>query len=163
MPADPRIAKANKLLALLKENKDKEDAILEELLAVLGGGETIGEKIKRVKAAFDSRWCEAMGVSEGGYAWNHLIDSAHIKRLLKIAPATEVIGRIGAFFENPDAFTISRQYTFGTFVARFNQLAGMVPRDEDDETPDLVFGCAHTPPCRSTDQHSARTREDLRR
>lgn len=142
-----RIAKALKLLHTAQEQYDQARAATDEAVAILTGGPTKADALRRLQTAFSTHWQELYG---SPYAFAFARDMAQFKRLLGVAEESEVRARMARFFAEPDAYTTTRRHEFTVFVSRFNALA------QQRSLVSRPVGCRHDPQCADDAAHTAR-------
>lgn len=154
-----RVTKARKLLALRAEYVEKLAAIDEELLAVLGGGVTMADKVKQFELNYSAAWS---GRYQGEYLFNFTKDVPNIKRLLKTFANAELAARALSYVKNNDLFFTRARHPFGTFVTTINQHAGeQLPVEAFELDADVpAIDCKHVPFCRTESEHTARRAAD---
>lgn len=126
------------------------------LEARLEGSETTGEQHKRVIAAFVETWAKRYGqpyVFAGGK------DATAVKRLLKVLPAEEIIGRIARYVTNNDPFYEKVKHSLSMFASTINQHGDALP---EQQSLSGAVGCGHRPRCRSDVEHTRKTMAELR-
>lgn len=138
--ADDR-AKVIALVEKLRELDEKRDAILSELAMIAAGGESIGDKLRRVRLHFLAEWKTRY---QSNYVWHFTNGDAAVKRLIvkeKIDPGV-VMERITRFVQSDDPFYIQRRHPFELFVRDVNALVGLPLQhlDPSAETRDRLQG-----------------------
>lgn len=144
-----------KLLSVLKDLRDKEDAVLEEIAALAGDGEGIGSKLSTLYAQWKALWVFRYGST---YHFRFEKDAPAMKRLLRTFDVHEIADRMVTYITNPDPFYVQQRHPFGLFVATINQHTRVV------ETTDaaVVEGCLHSPRCTSDQQHTKQRLAEMR-
>ena len=156
--ADPEkqtLAKLTTLVAALREAHAKCHELTDEIDRVLAGGPGMGELLARLEARFKGLWSERY---KSSYVWLRFKDKPHLERLLKTLTAEEIEARMGRFIHSDDPFFVNGRHKFAMFVASINGL--VAPRLPLGQL--AAVNCAHTPPCGSDQEHTARRRVDLR-
>lgn len=134
MAAEDNRATLIKLLDKLREvdteYAEKREAILSEMSTLLKGGEGIGPKITRLKAAWQDAWKSRHG---GAYLFvNHAMVGASLKRFLQAHDEEEIGLRMLSFVRSDEGFYVRAKHPFEMFVKVFNQMEGrraVVPDD----------------------------------
>lgn len=112
------IGLVDKLNELEAEYRDKRDAVMAELSAVLGGGEGIGAKLSRLKQTYSDLWQAAY--RQGPYQFDHKVDTGHLKRFLRTFTEDEIAARMVAYLRTADPFYTKARHPFLIFVKGFN-------------------------------------------
>lgn len=118
-----------KLLSVLRDLREKEQAILDEIDTLLGGGVGVGEQLKTIQRAFSDAWYAAYWTA---YVFNFAKDVPQMKRLLKATTVEDIVSRCGSYLANGDPFFQKGRHSFGMFVATFNQHASVRPETDLD-------------------------------
>lgn len=130
--SDPRakvIGLLNKIAELDEDYHGKRSALMAEVVAILGGGEGIGVKLGRLKAFYSQTWQERY---KAPYAFNHAIDTSHLKRFLAGGfSEDEITGRIFAYIKSDDQFYVKARHPFLIFVKGFNSFVAPAKPIED--------------------------------
>lgn len=149
--AKATLARLVKLIAAGRELQQKLGSILDECDELLGGGVSVGDKLKRLETAFDRAWgIRYAGGETGRYVWAFVKDKPQLKRLLKTLDVDEIERRMIDYIALDDPFLTRNRHTFGLFVSRINTLA------HEAAAFDPPAGCLHSPPCRDDAQHTTR-------
>jgi hypothetical protein len=159
--AAARLGRIEKLLDVLEELREKEDAVIEELGELAAGGAGIAGIWKDAMNVFHHAWGRKYG---GSYVWQHTKDVPQLKRLAKALGHEELIARIGRYFVNADPFFVTKRHPFGLFVATINQhvAESQAGAFHFDEAPGQVIGCSHDPRCGNDQQHTKKRNEEMR-
>jgi hypothetical protein len=124
MATDARATLA-KLLTALQDLREKEQAILSEMSALIHGEEGIGPKVTRLKLAF-SQARETRYVGQPYVFVNHPAVGAAFKRwLLAGISEAEIVERMISYVKSDDRFYVQCRHSFEVFVKVFNQLVGL--------------------------------------
>lgn len=128
----PKVETLAKLVAAMKDEHDKLGALIDECDAILGGRQTIGDKLKTLEESFTTCWSMRYG---GRYAWNYAKDRPQMKRLIRILGEVELAARMGRYLANADPFYLKSGHTFALFVASVNTHAApsALPDAIDDD------------------------------
>ena len=111
-----------KLLGTLRELREKEQAILDEIDVLLGGGVGIGEKLKHLYAMWSELWSARY---HGPYVFAYVKDAPAFKRLLKTMAVEEIEARMVSYLRNGDEFYRARRHNLALFIGTVNQHAGI--------------------------------------
>ena len=108
-----------KLLGVLRDLREKEQAVLDEIDVLLSGGVGIGDKLKICYRAFAEAW----GAAHPGqsYVWNYTKDAPQMKRLLKALSPEEIGDRAARYIANQEGFIVRAKHSFPMFIATINQ------------------------------------------
>lgn len=117
-----------KLLSVLRDLREKEQAILDEVDVLLSGGVGIGDKMKIGYRYFATAW-EAAHPGQA-YVWNYTKDAPQMKRLLKTLSPDEIGRRVARYVANQEDFIMRAKHSFPMFVATINQHVS--PASEDN-------------------------------
>lgn len=150
--ADPakRLAALAKILPVMRELHDKQGAMIEEFEAIVGGGPTIGEKLKHLEDYWSELWAWRYGAP---YVWptdEYAKSRGQWKTLLKKLPIEALKMRIANYIRNGDEFFVSKKHPFGMFVATINQHVNT----RDQQLAQRPEGCKHDPPCADQFEHT---------
>lgn len=126
MAADPKSSTLLKLLDALREVREKEDAILAEMATLIDGGEGVGAKLARLKAAWQEAW--AMRYHSPYTFTNHAMVGASLKRFLRAHDEAEIVARMFTYVKSEEAFYLKVRHSFEVFVKGFNSFVGL-PRE----------------------------------
>ena len=123
-----------KLLAKRREVEEEcrqKLALLDaEIDALLGGGETIGKRIARIKLGFSDAWQARYG---SPYVFtNHARVSADIKKLLVDQPESEIALRAARYLADNDGFYANARHPWEIFLKAFNRFVPQDPRKGED-------------------------------
>lgn len=152
--------KVQKLLDAWDELQAKQDAIVDEIRRMLGGGVPIGELLKQAEAAFSTAWNDRY---PGRYVWQYAKDRPHMKRLLLTLGLEELTARFGRYVRNHDQFFTQARHSFGAFVHTVNQHAALaVAGGFDLDDSDRPVGCTHLPACRDDVEHTRKRASEMR-
>lgn len=153
-----QLTKVQRLMVLLQEIREKEQAVLEEIDTILSGGVGIGTLMNQASKAWLAAWAVRY---RGEYAWKHERDRPQIKRLVKSLGVEELTKRMNNYIRNSDPFFLQARHSFAAFVASINQHADI----SDAGDLELEAGpadCRHDPPCRTDQEHTRRRNADMR-
>jgi hypothetical protein len=126
-----------KLLGVLRELREKEQAVLDEIDVLIGGGVGIGEKLKQCYRAFAEAW--GLVYPGAAYVWNYAKDAPQMKRLLKTLSAEEIGARAASYAASREEFITRAKHSFPMFVATINQHASVrAPEAELDLEADAA-------------------------
>ena len=153
-----RIGKIQKLMDTLVDLRGKEQAVLDEIAELAGGGDGIGAKLKTFETGWQVAWS---GRYEGAtYAFQYASDRPQEKRLLKLFGMEELLARAARYITDDDPFYVRNRHPFRLFVSAVNKYAAERPGNgtaaSEDAEWDRPIGCQHTPPCRSDSEHTQR-------
>src|SRR3954471_24022627 len=137
-------AKLKKLLEAWKELRAKEEAILEEIERLAGGGIGIGALMKQGYAAFAEAWASRYS---GGYAFNFKKDAQLMKRLVQTVGVDQLTVRASLYIRDSEPFLTGLRHPFGVFAAQVNRYAGVESALEALELESAPADCRHRPPC----------------
>lgn len=115
-------------MAVLRDLREKEQAVLDEIDVLLGGGVSIGDKLKICYRYFGTAWAAAYPGQE--YVWNYTKDAPQMKRLLKSLTPDEIGNRVARYIANQEEFIVRAKHSFPMFVATINQHVS--PASEDN-------------------------------
>lgn len=146
--AKARLDKIGKLVVVFGDLHEKQQAVIDEIVELAGGGAGIGAKLKEFQAAWQEAWNMRY---QGTYAWAWVKDVPQQKRLLKAFTLEDLRGRIGRFIRDEDQFLVRNRHAFGLFVSGVNKFTEERPVGgmgllAGGERP---IGCSHTPACPS--------------
>lgn len=145
-------AKLSHLMETISELREKEDAVLEEMLSLVSTGEGIGDKLKRLREAFEEAWFKRYGKP---YIWNFAIDMKKAKELLRTLGLQELCDRARTYLSDNDPFILERRHPWFLFARNVNAYAKQaLPLG-------IVLGCEHEPPCVDEGEHTARRRREV--
>ncbi len=149
--------KVRKLLEALADLRSRENMLLEEVAALMGGGAGIGARLKMAEGAFAAAWSQRYA---GAYVWSYAKDRTLLKGLLGKMVDGEILDRMVAYIKDDDQFLVRARHPFGLFVSSVNRYAA-APRDVLDllEAP---ADCKHDPPCRDDQEHTRRKGAEMR-
>lgn len=111
-----------KLLGVLRDLREKEQAVLDEINDLLGGGVGIGAKLKLLYTRFAEAWHFEY---REPYVFNYTKDAPQMKRLIKAMSVEEIDARILSYVQNQDPFFTRSRHSFAMFVATINQHVGL--------------------------------------
>ena len=120
------LPKVEKLLAALWALQEQEAAIINELRTVLGGGQSIADRMRVTEGAFAAAWSARYGTR---YVWTYAKELALMKRLLATFTVEDLARRFERYLSNNDPFFTKTRHSFGAFVASVNQHALPVAND----------------------------------
>lgn len=155
-----QLEKVKKLLAALRQVREQEQAIVDELDTILGGGVSIGELMVQGRKAWEAAY--ATRYKGGGYLWQMQRDMPNMKRLVKTLGIEELAARFGRFIRKDDDFYIRNRHAFGVFVSSVNEHAAASAGPIDDLELEPPADCKHSPPCKSDQEHTAKRMRELR-
>ena len=156
------VRKVAGLFLALGELREKENALLEEINELLGGGPGIGAKLKALERSFDAAWgARYAGGQSGRYVWSYVKDKPQMKRLLRMLDVGELEQRILNYFRSDDPFHVKARHSFPIFVACINSLASESAPAEDFDL-EAPVDCKHAPPCKSDTEHTRRKLRESR-
>lgn len=122
MAADDR-AKLLKLVDALNELDQKRSAIMSEMAVLLSGGEGIGAKLGRLKAAWCAIWTER---HHEKCAFDHVKHTAFLKeKLLKGFTEEQIIAKFQSYIANDEAYYVRARHPFGLFRTNFDTWRGL--------------------------------------
>lgn len=154
----PDLEKLKALLSVAMDLQEKLDATLGELSTQLGGGEALGDVLKRLYRVYGAAWAERY--RGGRYVWAYQKDAPNLKRLLKMLGEEELSARMVRYIATDDPFIVRARHPFGLFVTGVNSYAGQAaPFTLEEDGP--VADCRHSPKCRTDAEHTTRRRADL--
>ena len=155
------LRKIEKLLDLLRELRQKESEIVEEVGRLAGGEEGIGVKLKRLERWFDAVWTEryAPGSPKAAYVWQYAKDVPLLKRLLRSLDVDTIEARMSAYLRDDDPFYRKQRHPFGLFSSNVNRYADAAAHS--DLTLEPPADCKHTPACRSDQEHTRRRANEM--
>jgi len=111
--------KVIKLLGVLRDLRENEQAVLDEIDVLLNGGVSIGDKLKQCYSTFAGAWAAAHPGQ--AYVWNYTKDAPQMKRLLKTLEPDEIGNRAARYVANNEDFIVRARHSFPMFVATINQ------------------------------------------
>ena len=155
-----------KLLERAFELAESQQAVLQEMRAIIGGELGIGAKLRLVYDGFSNAWRERYSRTvtdpkKGGYVWNYAKEGPAAKRLLQKLEPEEIVARAARYIRSADAFYLESRHSFLTFASQINRFAPATT----SETFDLdggVADCRHLPPCRSDQEHTRKRAAEMR-
>jgi len=149
-------AKLVRLLGAFNELQTKQAEILTEIDVLIGGGVSMGSRIKQ----FEGAWALAWG---GRYGSDYLFvptrDKAQEKRLLKAFDLEDLVERMAVYIKNDDPFYLKNRHSFGIFVSSIN---AHVPPARATAIAVAAVDCVHVPRCASDVIHTKRKLEEMR-
>ena len=152
-------ATRKKLITLVTTGRDlleKAEAILQEIDTLCAGGASIGEQLKALQQAWNTAWSTRHG---GVYLFTFAKDVPAMKRLLKAFALDDLQVRMVAYMKDEDPFYVRAKHPFGVFAANVNRWVS------GQGASALVLppvGCAHTPACRSDQEHTQKRQAEMR-
>lgn len=159
--ADParRLAALEKILPVMRELHEKQGAMIEEFENIVGGGPTIGDKLKHLEAYWSELWEWRY---REPYVWpkdEFAKSRGQWKTLLKKIPIEALKNRIANYIRNGDDFFVSKKHPFGMFVATINQHVNA--RGDVAQLQERPDGCKHDPPCADQFEHTRRKQQEM--
>lgn len=123
----------NKLLAALHESQKQQAAIVEEMISLIGGGEPMGDILKRLEASYSDLWKARYKTA---YVWAYGKDRPHLKRFSKTIGADKLPAYFLNYLRSDDPFYANRRHPFSLFVHNVNQWApaGESPAASESES-----------------------------
>lgn len=158
--ADPakRLADLAKILPVMRELHEKQGAMIEEFEAIVGGGPTIGEKLKHLETYYSELWAWRYGEP---YVWptaEYAKSRGQWKTLIKKLGTVEALKRrVANYMRNSEDFFVSKKHPFGLFVATINQHVDA----RDVRLAQRPDGCKHEPPCADQFEHTRRKQQEF--
>ncbi len=151
MATDPDARLRVKLTTLLGRLQElrldyrlKEDAILHEVEALLGGQPGIGAILKHAEAHFSTLW--AVRYPPGPYVFHYAKDRPILKQRLAALGLEEVEGRMCDYLQrHTDDLLIKARHPFSLFLSTINRYQAL--RSAED------MACQHEPRCPNTSAH----------
>ena len=150
-----------KLFTALREIREKETLILEEIDNVLGGGVGVGELLKRLERHYSELWTVRY---RSPYTWRYPVDRPNLKRLIKLLGVEEIERRMIVYVKDGDPYLVKARHPFGLFVSNVNTYAA-APVDDftlAGGAAPTVADCKHAPACRDDQEHTRRKMAELR-
>lgn len=134
-------------------------ATLKELETILGGGITIGKKIKALELLWKTAWSSRYHTD---YTFNYRVEGPHLKFLAQNFTQEDLQVRALNYIRNDDKFYADRRHPFTLFRSQINAFApaGTSP-DLQLEAP-TVGDCKHEPRCKSDQEHTRRKMAEAR-
>lgn len=161
MAKDDDKAKLSKLIKLVAAGQDLVDklaAIVKEADAVLGGQQTIAQKVKQLETTFEAAW--AARYVGRTYVWNYSRDVGHWKRLVAKLGVADLEDRIQVYLHADDPHIVDAKHSFPMFVATVNShIAAPLLPEGDGVFP--VVDCKHKPRCKTEVEHTRKRRDEL--
>ncbi len=146
MSTDPAVKlreQLRKLLGLLQDERTtfraKEDAILHEIDALLGGQPGIGAILKHAEEHFSALW--STRYPPGPYVFAYLKERPTLKQRIRQLGIEEVEGRMVDYLQrHTDEFLVKARHPFGLFLSTINRYDALA-------SPAARWECSHTPRC----------------
>lgn len=147
-----RIAALAKILPVMRELHEKQGAMIEEFEAIVGGGPTIGDKLKHFETYWSELWAWRYGEP---YAWpasgnEYAKHRGQMKTLFKKLTLDGTKRRAANYMRNSEDFFTSKKHPWGLFVATINQHVNA----REEELAQRPEGCRHDPPCADQFEHT---------
>src|SRR5262245_28529308 len=114
----PRMEKIAKLMTVLGDLREKEQAVLDEIGELAGGGVGIGAKLKVLQESWQRVWTARY---KSPYAFVFAKDVPLQKRLLKQFTQDDLDGRMVRYLADDDPFYVKARHPFGVFVSGVNR------------------------------------------
>lgn len=152
-------ATRKKLITLVTTGRDlleKAEAILQEIDTICAGGASVGEQLKALQQAWNTTW--SAGHNGDVYLFTFAKDVPAMKRLLKAFALEDLQARMVAYMKDDDPFYVRARHPFGVFAMNVN-------RWTTTQASVLALppvGCAHTPACRSDQEHTQKRQREMR-
>lgn len=117
------IALVDKLRELDDDYCEKRAALMTELSAVLGGGEGIGDRLKRVKGEIGAIW---QGRHKEVFAFDHVKHTAWLKKKILEHGEAVVIAKWHSYVANDEGYYVRARHSFALFMPGWNNWRGVV-------------------------------------
>lgn len=131
-----RRAAVAKLLEQAIELHEKQQAVLDEIGAIVAGKPGIGAKMKQLEKTFAEAWGKRYAKGDAkAYLFTHKEDGPNMRRIILAIGIEEACRRAVRFVASGNEFYTGARHPFRIYVRDINQLAGegeLLFVDDDD-------------------------------
>lgn len=153
-----QVAAMAKLIPVMREEHEKLGALIDEFEAIVGGGPTVGDKLREIESHWSDLWQGRYGEP---YAWpNFAVSRGKWKVLFRKLPFEVLKVRVANYMKNGEEYFVTRRHPFDLFITTINQHVNPASAGGESGLSDTPTGCKHTPPCRDQFEHTKRRQQE---